>query len=228
MGNTALILGAGSGSRMRIEQSKLLLKIGGKTVLEHSVSAFYHKFSITQLIVVCRACDQKKFEDVLRLYPDVTYVIGGATRQQSVMNALSAVPNDTQLLLIHDGARPCVSEAVIASTLHAANVHRAAATGVPVKDTIKVIDDTGMIVDTPNRDLLFSIQTPQIFDYALYQEAIKLAINERTDFTDDCQLIERMGVRVQTVIGSYNNLKITTKEDLPYAISILKERGATE
>lgn len=225
MCNTALILGAGSGTRMGILQSKLLLDLMGKTVLEHSVSAFYSHPLVDHVIVVCRQCDLRLFQDILAAYPSVQFVIGGASRQQSVLCALSHVPSETELLLIHDGARPLVTADVITRTTEAAIAFGAATVGVPVKDTIKIRDASGVILSTPDRDALFSVQTPQVFSFPLYQKAVEQAVKEKVDLTDDCQLLERIGVPVHTVTGEYGNLKITTAEDLPMARAILEHRG---
>lgn len=225
MSNTALILGAGAGTRMGMNQNKLLLSIGGQTVLERSVSAFYRHPMVDRVVVVCREDDLPAFRTVLYQYDRVLFTLGGATRQQSVVNALQAVPGDTKLLIIHDGARPLVTDATITATLECAAIYRAAATGVPVKDTIKVIDKNGVILDTPDRASLFSIQTPQVFDYPLYLKAVAQAEKDQMDFTDDCQLIEYIGLPVHTVAGDYGNLKITTQEDIPMAVSILNSRG---
>lgn len=228
MSNTALILGAGAGTRMGLEQSKLLLDMGGKTVLEHSVQAFYNHPMVDNVIVVCRACDLEAFQSVLKQFEKLEYVIGGNTRQKSVANALTAVPVYTELLIIHDGARPLVTGEVIACTIQAAIDTGAAAAGVPVKDTIKVTDANGMVVSTPQRSTLFSIQTPQVFQYPLYIKAMDAARQSGLDLTDDCQLAERIGLPVQITAGEYSNLKITTKEDVPLALSILNSREGSK
>ena len=120
------------------------------------------------------------------------------------------------MIIIHDGARPLVTEKEILNTLRSAEKYGAAATGVPVKDTIKVIDDNNKIVDTPKRSSLIAIQTPQIFTFNKYVEAMNCAKTQGKDFTDDCKLV---------VIGDYSNIKITTPDDIPLAESILKLRG---
>lgn len=221
--NTAIIVGAGSGSRMGLTKSKLLLEIDGITVLERSVSAFCHHNMIQNVIVVCRACDLNSFKELLKEYPGVRFVIGGESRQESVGNALNVVPDETELLFIHDGARPLVTEKVITNTGEAAFQTGAAATGVPVKDTIKVIDNNGFILETPDRSALFSIQTPQVFDYRVYKRAVANA--GTNTYTDDCQLVEKLSHPVLTVPGDYGNIKITTPEDISVAEQILKDRG---
>lgn len=223
MFNVAVILGAGNGTRMEMKKSKMLLEIGGKTVIERSVKAFLDLPEIDEIIVVCRECDVEEFS---KLITDdcVTFVIGGDTRQQSVKNAVENI-DGCDYLIIHDGARPLVTQQVVLQTLDEAVLSGAAATGVRVKDTIKVVDDDLLITDTPNRNTLVSIQTPQIFKFDLYKKAMEKANAENRDFTDDCCLIENLGKNVYTVLGDYNNIKITTQSDIPLAESILKVRG---
>lgn len=223
MNNTAIILGAGSGTRMKADKSKLLLEINGKTVLERTVETFSKIKEINETIVVCRESDLESFESVLSSY-NVSYCFGGDTRQQSVMNAVETV-EDCDYILIHDGARPLITEKEIKDTLECAVKNGAAAVGVMVKDTIKVIDGSNQIVSTPDRSCLVSIRTPQIFEFKTYVDALEKAKADGKDFTDDCQLIEYFRKPVFTVIGDYGNIKITTPEDLPMAEGVLKMRG---
>ena len=208
---------------MGIDKSKMLLEIGGKTVIERSVAAFSDMPEIDEIIVVCRECDVDLFSQLIT-DEDVSFVIGGETRQQSVMNAVETI-DECDYIIIHDGARPLVTQKAIINTLDKAQECRAAATGVTVKDTIKVVDDNLAIVDTPDRSRLISIQTPQIFDFGLYKEALKKAQADSKDYTDDCQLVENLGTKVYAVQGDYDNIKITTKSDIPLAENILKMRG---
>lgn len=223
MNNAAIILGAGAGTRMKADKSKLLLEINGKTVLERTVETFSKIKEINEIIVVCRESDLDIFENVLSPY-NVSYCFGGETRQQSVMNAVETI-DECDYLLIHDGARPLITEKEITDTLTSAIQNGAAAVGVMVKDTIKVIDSNYQIVSTPDRSSLVSIRTPQIFEFKMYVDAVEKAKADGKDFTDDCQLIEYFGKPVFTVIGDYGNIKITTPEDLPMAEGVLKMRG---
>lgn len=219
MFNVAVILAAGNGTRMGIDKSKLLLKIGGKTVIERTVAVFENMAEVDEIIVVCRECD---FETFSKLLPDenITFVIGGETRQQSVKNAVETI-DECDYIIIHDGARPLVRENTIIRTLDKAQTDQAAAAGVYVKDTIKLVDDDLNVAGTPNRKYLVSIQTPQIFDFSLYKNALKKAVKQGKDYTDDCQLIENFGSKVHVVLGEYDNIKITTKSDIPLAESLL-------
>lgn len=221
MNNIAIILGAGNGTRMKTKDSKLLLKIGGKTVIERSVDAFLSSSDIDEVIVTVREQDIETFSDLLT-DERVTFVIGGDTRQQSVRNAVETI-DECGLLAIHDGARPLISSDAIDDTVRAAKEYSAAATGVYVKDTIKVVDKDGFVVNTPDRSTLFAVQTPQIFDFELYKSALEFAEKNGRDFTDDCQLVEYYGKKVKMVTGDYTNIKITTPEDIDFAESILKK-----
>lgn len=218
-----MILGAGNGTRMGIDKSKMLLEIAGKTVIERSVDAFADLPEIDEIIVVCRESDVEEFSELIK-DESVTFVIGGKTRQQSVMNAVETI-DECDYIIIHDGARPLITQKAIINTLDCAMLNDAAATGVKVKDTIKIIDSDMKIVDTPERNTLVSIQTPQIFKFSLYKDALNKAVDANEDYTDDCRLVEKFGADVYTVLGDYENIKITTPEDIPLAESILKMRG---
>ncbi|MBQ7740994.1 MAG: 2-C-methyl-D-erythritol 4-phosphate cytidylyltransferase [Eubacterium sp.] len=221
MSNIAVILGAGSGSRMKSEKNKMLLDIKGKTVIERSVEAFLKLDEVERIIVTAREQELPEYKRLIKS-ERVSFVIGGATRQESVFNAVKTIES-ADCIIIHDGARPFVKKEDIINTLNAAKACGAAAVGVFVKDTIKIIDGCNFVVSTLSRDTLFAIQTPQIFDFKLYKQAMSNALEKGLDFTDDCQLAEAIGIRVKTVEGSYSNIKITTPEDIPLANNILSE-----
>ncbi|MBS5275971.1 2-C-methyl-D-erythritol 4-phosphate cytidylyltransferase [Eubacterium sp.] len=223
MSNTAVILAAGNGTRMKTKDSKLLLKINGKTVLDRSVNAFLNISDVDEVIVVAREKDIPAFSDILT-DERVSFVVGGDTRQQSVMNALDVI-DDCELIIIHDGARPLIKSVDIENTIRAAKENKAAAVGVFVKDTVKVVDKNGFVVSTPDRSTLFAVQTPQIFDFELYRKAAQNAREKGLDFTDDCQLVESFNQKVKTVVGSYSNIKITTPDDIVLAENLLKNEA---
>lgn len=225
MVDVAIIVAAGSGSRMKSSKNKLLLPLGGKTVIERTVKTFEDMPQIGEIIVVCR---EEELETMSSILPGdkITFVIGGKTRQESVKNAVETIdPDECETVIIHDGARPLVTKEEILETLEEAKRTGAAATGVFVKDTIKVINDDYVITDTPDRTKLVAIHTPQIFNLKLYLKAMEKAAMQKKDFTDDCKLLENIGVPVSVVIGEYGNIKITTPEDIQMAQAILEERG---
>lgn len=223
MSNVAIILGAGNSTRMKSEKSKLLLEIGSKTVIERSVEAFLSVSDIDEIIVVARQQEIKLYSELLE-DERISFVIGGATRQQSVKNAVETVDN-AHLIVIHDGARPLVKCEDIEKTIRAAEEFSAAAVGVYVKDTIKVVDSEGFVQSTPDRSTLFAVQTPQIFNFELYKSAMQRADEQGLDFTDDCQLIELCGGKIKMIEGSYSNIKITTPDDIALAENLLKNEG---
>lgn len=208
---------------MKTKDSKLLLKINGKTVLERSVNAFLNISDVDEVIVVAKEKDIPAFSDILT-DERVSFVVGGDTRQQSVMNALDVI-DDCELIIIHDGARPLIKSKDIENTIRAAKENKAAAVGVFVKDTVKVVDKNGFVVSTPDRSTLFAVQTPQIFDFELYRKAAQNAREKGLDFTDDCQLVESFNQKVKTVVGSYSNIKITTPDDIVLAENLLKNEA---
>lgn len=223
MSNVAVILGAGSGTRMKSEKNKMLLDICGKTVIERSVENFLNLSDVDEIIVTVREQDVDEFSKLLT-DERISFVIGGSTRQQSVKNAIETI-DDAELVIIHDGARPLVLEEDIDSAIKAAYEFGSAALAVPVKDTVKVVDKNGFVNSTPDRSTLFAVQTPQIFKFDLYKSALEKATADGREFTDDCQLLEYAEQKVKMVVGSYENIKITTPEDIAVAEGILSKRA---
>lgn len=223
MSNVAVILGAGSGTRMKIEKNKMLLDICGKTVIERSVETFLNLSDVDEIIVTVREQDVDELSKILT-DERISFVIGGSTRQQSVKNAIETI-DDSELVIIHDGARPLVLEDDVDNTIKAAYEFGSAALAVPVKDTVKVVDKNGFVISTPDRSTLFAVQTPQIFKFDLYKSAIEKATADGKEFTDDCQLLEYAEQKVKMVVGSYENIKITTPEDIAVAEGILSKRA---
>lgn len=223
MSNVAVILGAGSGTRMKSEKNKMLLDICGKTVIERSVETFLNLSDVDEIIVTVREQDVDELSKILT-DERISFVIGGSTRQQSVKNAIETI-DDAELVIIHDGARPLVLEDDVDNTIKAAYEFGSAALAVPVKDTVKVVDKNGFVISTPDRSTLFAVQTPQIFKFDLYKSALEKVTADGKEFTDDCQLLEYAKQKVKMVVGSYENIKITTPEDIAVAEGILSKRA---
>ena len=202
---TAVLVAAGSSRRMGFD--KLSAPLGGGTVLSASVAAFDRHRLVTDLVLVTGADETAARAAAARCQKPVTLVKGGATRALSALAGVRAAKGE--LVAIHDAARPFVSEEVITRVLEAAEKTGAAAPAVPVKDTIKLADEAGLVESTPPRQKLFAMQTPQCFDRAAY-----LALAGDEAVTDDCQLFEQAGRPVQLVAGEYENYKITTPDDL--------------
>ncbi len=222
---SAVIVSAGNSSRMG-GINKQFLEINNIPVIAQTISAFQNSPLIDELVVVTRECDIDAVNDLVKKYnfSKVSSVVnGGETRQMSVYNGVIDTSNNSDFVVIHDGARPLVTEKVIADTLNVAFDYGAAATGVKVKDTVKQVNENDDIVATPDRSYLRFIQTPQIFRKALYLDAVNTVENSK-DFTDDCMLVEAYGKTVKFVDGDYENIKITTPEDVQLAENYLKKR----
>lgn len=210
---SAVIVAAGSSARMG-GQDKLSIRIGDKTVLERSVVAFEQSEQIDEIVVVTAAQRLEKVRTLCANCKKLRAVVpGGSTRVESVRAGVEACAPDTEYYAIHDGARPFVSQELIERTISAARAYGAAAPGVRVVDTIKRVDGKDTVIGTPDRNELVAVSTPQVFEAMLYRAAIKNA----QDAFDDCQLLERMGRKVQIVRGDSENIKITEPGDLARA-----------
>lgn len=219
---SAIIVAAGNGTRMKSEKSKQLLEINHIPVIAHTMMAFEKSDFIDEIVVVTREADILIMSDIAREFKisKITSVInGGATRTDSVKNGLSAVKN--KIVAIHDGARPCIKTEDIDKTVQKAMETGAAALGVPVTDTLKRVDENGIITHTVSRDNLWSIQTPQVFDKELIMKAYKEGNTEGA--TDDCMLLESIGVKVEMVEGHRSNIKVTVQEDVDLVSAILSK-----
>lgn len=223
---SAVIVSAGNSTRMG-GINKQFLDINNIPVIVHTINVFEKTESIHEIVVVTRECDISDVKNLVEKYgfSKVSCVVaGGETRQLSVYNGVINTSTKADFIAIHDGARPLVTENVIVDTLKQAVKYGAAATGVKVKDTVKQVNDNNDIVATPDRAYLRFIQTPQIFNKSLYLDAVSNVENSR-DFTDDCMLVEAYGKKVKFVDGDYENIKITTPEDIELALNYIKKRG---
>lgn len=209
---TAIIVAAGASRRMGFDKLSYRLP-DGRTVLETSCALFAAHPAVDELLLVAGG-NRPQCEAIAAACPKpCTVVQGGATRADSVRSGLAAAKG--QLVAIHDAARPFASAEIITAALQAAAESGAAAPAVPVKDTIKIADQDGKVVATPDRAMLYAVQTPQCFDRALYLQALEAVSGEKASLvTDDCSLFELASLPVTLTAGDYANLKITTKEDL--------------
>lgn len=224
---SVIIAAAGNSTRYGTGKSKQFLILDNTPVLIKSIQAFEEIDDVKEIIVTARKQDFDIIEDFIAQYGvrKVKHIVeGGATRQDSIYAAVENVDEKADLVAVHDGARPLIKRKVIESVIQKADEVDAAACAVPVKDTIKIIDSSGKIVTTPERKALRAVQTPQIFRFSLYKEAIEKAVSDGKQYTDDCQLVESMGYPVYLVGGDYENIKITTPDDLLVAEKFLSER----
>ncbi len=218
----AVIVAAGSATRMG-GIDKALALLGGEPVIARTVRAFAQCDCIREIVVVTREDQMEQVANLCRNFAKVTAVIaGGKDRPESVRKGLSALSKKTKLVAVHDGARPLVTMEVIDRTVRAAHSYGAAAPGVPVKDTVKIVKG-GVVTGTPDRSTLQAIQTPQVFDLDLLKGALQKAKKDKAAITDDCSAVERMGMSVKVVEGDERNIKITTPTDLKIAELLLEE-----
>lgn len=225
--NTAIVLAAGQGKRMNSRVQKQFLEIGGRPVLYYSLRCFQNCSLIDDIILVtgeesieyCRSEIVKKYG-----FHKVAHVIpGGKERYDSVYAGLCACEK-SDYVFIHDGARPFITEDILFRGMEAVRETGACVVGMPSKDTIKLSDEEGFILQTPDRKHVWMIQTPQIFSYSLIRQAHdNIRKKDMSMITDDAMVVEQeTGARIRLVEGSYTNLKITTPEDLKVAEIFLK------
>ncbi len=227
MGASVIIAAAGSAQRMK-GTDKILFKICGREILSYSIAAF-DRAKCTDKIVVVTSSEKinavKKLAESLKLKTEIEVTQGAGERQYSVLKGLERCEKSSDCIMIHDAARPMITAAQI-DFLYDKVINeglKAAALGMPVKDTIKAVDKSGKIIATPDRSTLYITQTPQAFELSLYKKAVEQAVEQNAVYTDDCQLVEAIGESVYMVEGSYKNIKITTQEDLLTAENFLKE-----
>ncbi len=222
---TAIVLAAGQGSRMGTEIPKQFLDFQGAPLLVHALRAFENSPLIDDILLVaseaylnyCRT----EIVDKYGIQKVRAVIKGGAERYDSVYEALQRAEG-SEFVLIHDGARPFITGDIIERTVQAVRSCRAAAAAVPSKDTIKIADPDGFVIATPDRASCWNMQTPQAFSYRLLMEAneiIRSSENGYTGITDDAMIVEKSGLaKVKLVMGSYENIKITTPDDLRYIV----------
>lgn len=229
--NAAIIVAAGNSTRMNSDKNKQFITLGGIPVLVRTLKTFDSLPEINYIVIVTRNSDKEtvnQFISEYRLITECQVVNGGETRQQSVYNGIQALCKSEfgiKNVLIHDGARPFVSQSSIKAVISELETNcRAAAVGVRIKDTIKKVNHNSYIEKTLDRDNLISIQTPQGFDFNLITTAHEKAIEHNINVTDDCALIERLtNEPIKVIIGDYNNIKITTPEDITLGENILNQ-----
>lgn len=224
---SAIIVAAGGSVRMGIADSKQFIPLLGHPAIEYTLRAFEKCHFIKEIVVVCREQDKER----IRLIADEngfskvsSLVEGGASRAESVRNGIKAASSKAKYFAIHDGARPLITVEEIERVIEAAFETGAATLGIPVKDTIKIVDGYNKIESTPLRSQLRDVHTPQVFERELYQFALENAGDNMINFTDDCSLIEHMGGEVEVVKGNEENIKLTTPIDVVIAESILSKR----
>ena len=228
---SAIIVAAGLGKRMGVPLSgmgKLWLPVAGRPVVAHSWQRFNDARCIDEILLVVREEMQDEFKRVaakFKFKKSFRLVVGGAERQDSVWNGLEALSPGTEIAAIHDAARPCVTEELIAATIAAARETGAAVAAQPVTDTIKESADGKIISRTVDRAKLWSVQTPQTFRVEVIRRAIAAAREKKLILTDDTAACELIGQPVRLVAGAAPNPKVTVPGDLPFVEVLLRQAG---
>jgi len=227
----AIIPAAGIGARMRSDQAKQFIDLCGKPILAVTLNHFQKCSLVDKIVVVVSEDDvdycNREIVDRYQQSKVCMVVAGGKRRQDSVRKGLESVGDLCKWVLIHDGVRPLVTTGLIEKVIKAAKKFRAVITGLPVKETVKELDDQGMVSQSVHRSHLWLIQTPQIFQFEDINLAHQKAIQDGwEEATDDAFLIEKMGIPVKIIKGDESNIKITTPQDLDIARFLMSKRSA--
>jgi 2-C-methyl-D-erythritol 4-phosphate cytidylyltransferase len=228
MNVVALIPAAGSGSRMGTTQRKPYLTLEGKPILVHTLTVFEQCSLIKEVLLIVSSSDLEysgtSIVETYKLTKVNKIVVGGAKRQDSVWEGLKALEGQYGLVMVHDGVRPFVSQGIVENAIHETAYYGATVAAVPVKDTIKIVSKEAEVVETIDRSRVWAVQTPQTFKYDILKMAYEKAYEDGFYGTDDASLVERLGMKVKIIPGSYDNIKITTPSDLVMGEAILKKR----
>ncbi len=223
---SAVIVAAGSSKRMGSD--KIMANLGGMPVLVRTLRAFQNSNLVDEIIVVTRvdrieeiaqACKEFDISKVAKV------VCGGATRMESALAGVSEINPKAKLVAIHDGARPLVTDLIIKRTVYAARDFLSAVPILKITDTLKKVDENGVIIEPVDRDAVVRVQTPQVFNAELIKGALTKAVTDKLTLTDDCSAMDMMGVKTHTVTGDEDNIKLTTPRDFFIAEAILRNRG---
>ncbi len=226
MNYKVIIPAAGQGKRMKFGKNKQFIRIGNLPVIIHTLNVFEQDPDCVGIILVVNEKESNDFLEILAVHhiDKVEHlVIGGEERQHSVYNGLMKIEMDTDLVLVHDGARPFITGEKIHELIEVASTHGAAILAVPVKDTIKKVKNN-KVDETVERSSLWAVQTPQAFRVPILKEAYEHSIQTEFIGTDDASLVEEIGKPVMIVMGDYENIKLTTPDDITYGESILQKR----
>ena len=222
---TAIFPAAGASKRMGGSVNKNLLKLAGEPILIRTLKTFSQVGRVNFLIVVVAEHEVEAVEKLLRATEGLKpwrVTVGGSERQFSIANGLKLLPDDAEIILVHDAARPLISARTIEGVIDAAKKFGGAIAAVPSKDTIKFVDEEGFVRYTPPRRELFAVQTPQGFRREILLRAYAQAEKDKFLGTDDASLVERFGRRIKIVAGGYDNIKVTTPEDIFLAETLLR------
>ncbi len=222
--NSAIILAAGNSTRMGKNINKQFIKLFDKEVIYYTVQTFEKSELIDEIILVVKEEEIIDFKMLIEKYnfKKVKLTVGGNSRKESVYNGLKDISDNSKKVLIHDGARPFLKEKYLIEIINALDIEDAAILAVKTKDTIKSIEN-GYIVNTLKRSELINVQTPQGFKKDIILKGYEYGILNNVEATDDSQLVEKLGIKVKIIYGDYDNIKITTEEDIKFGEIILKD-----
>jgi len=223
----AIIVSAGKGVRMNRPTPKQYLLLQGRPVLCHTVMAFNKCSEVDKIVLVVPEKDiqycREQLLSALCIDTPLKVLAGGKRRQDSVFNGILSIDDRDAIVVIHDGVRPLIRPEMIALCIKKAKISGACILGVPLQDTLKMVDSDSLIQRTIHRERLWTAQTPQAFHYQLIRDAHEAAAKAGVEATDDAALLERMGLPVNILLSTGNNLKITTNDDLLLADAILSQ-----
>lgn len=221
---SVVITAGGSSSRMGLDKNKLLIELDNKTVIERTIEKFLNISNVVEIIVVSGDGIYEEVKEIAsRIQFNIKIVQGGNSREESTYNGIIATNEKSSHILCHDGARPLVSRDVILKCIKEIENYDAVITGVPTKDTIKIVSSDLEVVSTPNRENLFNIQTPQIFKRDILLKAYENLKREQFKVTDDSSIVAKLDIPIKLVESDYSNIKITTKEDIYLATELLNK-----
>lgn len=225
-----VVAAAGSSTRMGGE-NKLFLPLGGVPVLTRTLQAIDHSELVNEIVVAAHPDTMEQVAALCAaagLRKPVKVIRGGDTRTESVLAAAVECHPKAELIAVHDGARPLVRPEMIDELIRAGYRTHAAAPAIPVKDTIKVADESGAVQSTPDRSTLYAVQTPQVFQANILRAALQAALTSGAAVTDDCAAVERLGKQVWLAAGDEENIKLTTPADIAVAEAILRQREVAQ
>ena len=232
---TVIVPAAGAGRRMGLGKNKAFITIRGIPLLILCMKMLAETGMVRRVIIVTRIAEIKETERLLKehqacCFPDIEWEVtaGGKERQDSVANGLALIKDKNGYVAVHDGARPFAGKEIFSRTFAKAKECGAAIAAVPLKDTVKVVDAHGFVASTPDRSSLCAVQTPQIFEIDVLRKGYEFLREHPFAVTDDASLVEASGHPVAVAEGGYENIKVTTPEDLLLAEKILEKNNSTE
>jgi 2-C-methyl-D-erythritol 4-phosphate cytidylyltransferase len=224
----ALVPAAGQGKRMGGAHSKPYLLLEGKPILAHTLLELERCPLVDEVVLMVERGEIERARasvvEEFRLQKVGAILAGGVQRQDSVWEGLKTIQDDCDLVMVHDGVRPFISQEMLARSIQGAVDCGASIAGMPAKDTVKLVSAQNMVLKTPDRKSVFLVQTPQTFKRDILLRAYRQAMEDGFYATDEASLVERLGMPVKVVEGSYENIKITTPEDLVVGEMILKRK----